>query len=270
MRKRSAFTLIELLVVITIIAILAAILFPVFAQAHEKVRQTACLSNMKQILTAEQMYAQDYDEMLERIYHQTYSSARDKWAWGAQDSLFPYTKNEKIWQCPSDSVPRDDCDATYGQPISYSLTHYQKPTLEDPMLDVIKTFGLHACYLDEDSKTLSEIGAPAETISVFELWTTASYTEGYPYWFRDVRLVRQAPVWPNAYTYTWCSSRPDAARLAIGAHNSMANYGFTDGHVKALRQEALMPFVWESDSIAARKAARQSNRNLLHWDAQYK
>src|SRR5690348_13685049 len=61
-RRSSAFTLIELLVVIAIIAILAAILFPVFAQAREKARSTSCLSNEKQIDTAAQMYVQDYDE----------------------------------------------------------------------------------------------------------------------------------------------------------------------------------------------------------------
>ena len=63
MRNRRGFTLIELLVVIAIIAILAAILFPVFAQAREKARQTTCLSNMKQMGTAIMMYVQDYDEV---------------------------------------------------------------------------------------------------------------------------------------------------------------------------------------------------------------
>src|SRR5918997_594162 len=63
-RKTGGFTLIELLVVIAIIAILAAILFPVFAQAREKARQTSCLSNLKQIGTASMMYVQDYDEAM--------------------------------------------------------------------------------------------------------------------------------------------------------------------------------------------------------------
>jgi prepilin-type N-terminal cleavage/methylation domain-containing protein len=63
-KSNKGFTLIELLVVIAIIAILAAILFPVFAQAREKARQTSCLSNCKQIGLSLQMYAQDYDETL--------------------------------------------------------------------------------------------------------------------------------------------------------------------------------------------------------------
>ena len=66
-RKNAAFTLIELLVVIAIIAILAAILFPVFAQARDKARQTSCLSNMKQLGLGEMMYIQDYDETFPRL-----------------------------------------------------------------------------------------------------------------------------------------------------------------------------------------------------------
>src|ERR687883_602422 len=69
-RRRDAFTLIELLVVIAIIAILAAILFPVFAQARAKARQTACLSNLKQIGTGLMMYTQDYDETYPGTFNQ--------------------------------------------------------------------------------------------------------------------------------------------------------------------------------------------------------
>jgi len=93
---RRGFTLIELLVVIAIIAILAAILFPVFARAREKARQSSCASNVKQICVACLQYAQDYDEKLHlhRNEQSTYS-----WA----DLLQPYIKNEQIFMCPSGS-----------------------------------------------------------------------------------------------------------------------------------------------------------------------
>lgn len=90
--KRRGFTLIELLVVIAIIAILAAILFTVFAQARAKARQASCQSNLKQVVLALLMYAQDYDE--------TIPGARlplDGWT----GALLPYTKNEQIYVCPS-------------------------------------------------------------------------------------------------------------------------------------------------------------------------
>ena len=91
---KAAFTLIELLVVIAIIAILAAILFPVFARARDKGRQAACMSNTKQIMLGAMQYNQDYDEYFVR-----------PWTAGAVawfQLLQPYVKNSQVFQCPSD------------------------------------------------------------------------------------------------------------------------------------------------------------------------
>jgi len=111
--RRRGFTLIELLVVIAIIAILAAILFPVFAQAREAARKSACLQNLKQIGTAFIMYAQDYDE----TFPLPYSNSAVPWtvqgpnpepinnsAFGWGDMIMPYVKNVGIFQCPSNPV----------------------------------------------------------------------------------------------------------------------------------------------------------------------
>jgi prepilin-type N-terminal cleavage/methylation domain-containing protein/prepilin-type processing-associated H-X9-DG protein len=129
MKRNAAFTLIELLVVIAIIAILAAILFPVFAQAREKARQTSCLSNSKQLGTALMMYAQDYDETMCRAFNSyvvgTETVARD---WSVdiypyiRTGLAPvnaaiiagvrrqdlYTASSPFYQCPSKAPSRDN------------------------------------------------------------------------------------------------------------------------------------------------------------------
>src|SRR5947208_10707667 len=93
------FTLIELLVVIAIIAILTALLFPVFAQAREKARQTGCLSNLRQIGTAAQMYAQDYEE---RLPGTELGEGEGEYFW--IEMLAPYTRNREIFHCPSAPV----------------------------------------------------------------------------------------------------------------------------------------------------------------------
>ena len=99
-KLNKGFTLIELLVVIAIIAILAAILFPVFAQAREKARQTSCLSNMKQIGLSVRMYLEDYDQCY------PFQAGDQEWVTNTTTGtvpgqLGPYIKNWKIWKCPS-------------------------------------------------------------------------------------------------------------------------------------------------------------------------
>jgi prepilin-type N-terminal cleavage/methylation domain-containing protein/prepilin-type processing-associated H-X9-DG protein len=96
---KRGFTLIELLVVIAIIAILAAILFPVFARAREKARQTSCLSNLKQMGLGEKMYEQDYDERTSAVYEDPANTGNSDYTW--IDMIEPYVKNEQIFECPS-------------------------------------------------------------------------------------------------------------------------------------------------------------------------
>ena len=109
--RKNGFTLIELLVVIAIIAILAAILFPVFAKAREKARQSSCLSNFKQIGLAVLQYAQDYDERTPREYDNLVGKSAWEWCntnqWtNYQDSVTPYIKNTQVFLCPSASSTR--------------------------------------------------------------------------------------------------------------------------------------------------------------------
>jgi len=116
MSWRKGFTLIELLVVIAIIAILAAILFPVFARAREKARTASCLSNVKQIQLAQLMYLEDYDGMYERFYGGGLGVPCVQ--------LMPYMKNEKIWSCPSQ--PTWDYSAPCG---GYAINYYLQNSL---------------------------------------------------------------------------------------------------------------------------------------------
>ena len=111
--KRPGFTLIELLVVIAIIAILAAILFPVFARAREKARQTSCLSNLKEIGLAAKMYESDYDETTVPYANHGCASSLPCYHWW--ETMAPYINNTQVMLCPS--APHD-LRTDYG--VSYN------------------------------------------------------------------------------------------------------------------------------------------------------
>jgi prepilin-type N-terminal cleavage/methylation domain-containing protein/prepilin-type processing-associated H-X9-DG protein len=151
---RRGFTLIELLVVIAIIAILAAILFPVFAKAREKARQTSCLSNLKQIQLAALMYCQDYDEMLmNQCLADPFPGGPNGVGGGAcwghpswpQNFLIPYVKNAQIFRCPSTR-------GAYGATMDYGyndwisglpLGRIQRPAECTAYADVVSWGGLY-------------------------------------------------------------------------------------------------------------------------------
>ncbi len=130
--------MIELLVVIAIIAILAAILFPVFARARENARRASCLSNLKQIGLGVMMYAQDYDERYPQAYN--YTTAK---FW--RDTIQPYTKSTQVFICPSSSST-DTLNGNYGantrlfpfstySPNSISLAAVPSPSTGYMLLD---------------------------------------------------------------------------------------------------------------------------------------
>jgi len=132
--KRKGFTLIELLVVIAIIAILAAILFPVFAQAREKARAASCLSNMKQIGLAQLMYVQDYDEAFPAVYndHIVDNGVSKRFIWA--DAIRPYIKSRDIFKCPTGSPAQ--IDLTPNDPNSnYPADNVQGTRYQMNMVD---------------------------------------------------------------------------------------------------------------------------------------
>jgi prepilin-type N-terminal cleavage/methylation domain-containing protein/prepilin-type processing-associated H-X9-DG protein len=191
---RRGFTLIELLVVIAIIAILAAILFPVFARAREKARQTSCLTNMKQIALSTDMYLQDYDScypmniylsgaLVVTFYH----------------VLQPYMKNAQIMQCPSEAQRMSAAEIQGILPV--------------PLAAGLSYFGYNGNYsLFEDGPSNPLTGANDSVVSQAELVRPA---ETFCMGDGEIELS------PNLFNSP-----------VLGAHNSGFNVAFADGHAK--------------------------------------
>jgi prepilin-type N-terminal cleavage/methylation domain-containing protein/prepilin-type processing-associated H-X9-DG protein len=115
--KARGFTLIELLVVIAIIAILAAVLLPVLARARQKAKQTACMSNVDQIVTAIQMYANDYDDRLPPVFLGRRTDPNAHW-WN--DIIQTYVKNKEVFACPADNEWQNHFAWDYEAPVQTS------------------------------------------------------------------------------------------------------------------------------------------------------
>ncbi|MHB8994048.1 MAG: type II secretion system protein [Armatimonadota bacterium] len=192
--SRRGFTLIELLVVIAIIAILAAILFPVFAKAREKARQTSCLSNVKQLTLGALMYAQDNDERM--IYNFSYAPPGVALYWW-YDGLQPYLKSTQLTQCPS----------TSGSAGTY--TYLRPPGTPNPAR---LCYAVNAMYISMSSGigiNLATVDAPSETVWIFD----SIYAEVN-----------------SAAKTDWGAA--DGVGYIKKVHNDGANWGFVDGHAK--------------------------------------
>jgi prepilin-type N-terminal cleavage/methylation domain-containing protein/prepilin-type processing-associated H-X9-DG protein len=225
--SRRAFTLIELLVVIAIIAILAAILFPVFAQAREKARQTQCLSNTKQLGSAYMMYLQDYDEtfpphVTERAaFAGTPDTASARAQYSYKTKLAPYVKNEQVFKCPSAPAwpapaPGRWFTADYGN--NHNETNL--PTASQRAWYVANPdFGFN------ETTTLASLGAPAR----FILLGDAGRASGLP---------SRGGMYPQPWSFD-DRARPDDQQQGrfLGRHNGGGNIAYADGHAKWVRPE---------------------------------
>jgi len=210
-KDRRAFTLIELLVVIAIIAILAAILFPVFARARENARRASCQSNLKQIALSMFMYDQDYDEMLPVLPPNNVVVATP---YGWADALQPYLKSTQILMCPDDVVSSSN-NPTVSNNSSADTSYWMNGNAAGQS---DAAFGYAA-----ETVLLGNGGGGGQGLG----YRTADYnTNGCP----------QANGQYSVYGYTWNCAAITGWVPEGGAsiHLGGGNYAFADGHVKWL------------------------------------
>jgi prepilin-type N-terminal cleavage/methylation domain-containing protein/prepilin-type processing-associated H-X9-DG protein len=230
-RGLPGFTLIELLVVIAIIAILAAILFPVFAQARETARKTQCLSNGRQIGTALMMYVQDYDELYPYTeWSQKIMITPATWRAGLKPGwlLEPYHKNGQIWRCPSDP-------GAPGPVLTPANTPCTKPWPGDCTWYVNVNYAYDVAALvksNEGGRSLAELIAPADTVAFAGTMSSRMAQKDFP----DVWRTTQAWVLNDLpFMKAALESSPYSGDPGIrNGHQLGGNMIFADGHAKWL------------------------------------
>lgn len=238
-QRKTAFTLIELLVVISIIAVLAAILFPVFARARENARRASCMSNLKQIDLGMMMYIQDNDE---RYPNYAYSSAYlpgvvapdaahgGEWAsgtnWFWMNMIYPYVRSIQVFICPSSPFANTAYKAPSGAGGPY-MGHYgiNVGTAAAPFIPT----GLYGAA----GPLMTIVVNPANTYLFVE---SSFYTVSPSY-------ATAPPTSSNYYLPGACKLFPTSTVTASdcwnGRHFDGVNVGFADGHVKWLKTETL-------------------------------
>lgn len=211
-RSQKAFTLIELLVVIAIIAILAAILFPVFSKVRENARKTTCLSNEKQLGLAVLQYNQDADETYPPLRiddngASTFGGNGHETDWWWSQAIYPFVKSENTYICPSNPDPGPVCPnmTTFAPHIHQSYAMNSR---------VSQPHGHWENGGHPSPSSLAGIQEPSQKIMICEL--TANFFGGPDY------------MWPEI-------SVDEMKKFGFAGHNGFENFLFCDGHAKAMR-----------------------------------
>ena len=228
--NKSGFTLIELLVVIAIIAILASILFPVFARARENARRSSCQSNLKQIGLAILQYTQDFDE---KFPHGTRTNQSGQ-GWAGQ--IAPYAKSIQLFKCPSDSTPNTTfVPAGYTGPAYVSSYYYNQ--------NFPGYFPYAAPFQNTTSPPLllSQLNQPARTVLAFEARSAYLYVNTDPAVPEATSASANGsdkfggdpvtgPMW---YQNSTIVNIPQNSGFgSVGRHLEGSNFLAADGHVK--------------------------------------
>jgi prepilin-type N-terminal cleavage/methylation domain-containing protein len=274
-RNNQGFTLIELLVVIAIIAILAAILFPVFAQAREKARQISCLSNTKQIGLAVLMYAQDYDETYPIAWGLVgaWWNTVDPYIKAGVDTQNGYDSTIKgVWHCPSDTITQGVSFAANsmvlgGGAAPWGLGPYPSKTLAgiNSPADCVLSAELVPSFAANGTPNTSltdfarwadgEIPATSDTdpinLAYYQTWLKYDMTNGRPGIDPCAAPIQLATLWSGLckmIAYRHMHTGPGDGKTA-GVGGGFTNVNFTDGHSKAMRFGQMLVHNWVPEQL---------------------